>query len=51
MNVWEWFLVGVVITSESTADVNQPMLGSCPHSSNGCLLSLVRLQWPCWEFA
>ena len=34
--------MGVVTTSESTADVNQQMSGSCPHSTNGCLLSLVR---------
>ena len=36
------FLVGVVITSESTTNVEQQMLESCPHSSNGCLLSLTR---------
>ena len=34
--------MGVVITGVSTADVNQQMWGSCPHSSNRCLLSLVR---------
>jgi len=36
--------VGVVITSESTTDVDQQMLGSCPHSSNGHLLSLMRVK-------
>jgi len=35
-------LVGVVLTRESTTDIDQRMLGSCPHSSNGCLLSLMR---------
>jgi len=36
--------VGVVITSESTTDVNCRMLRICPHSSNGCLLSLMRIK-------
>ena len=32
----------VIITSESTTDFDQQMFGSCPHSSNGRLLSLMR---------
>ena len=36
--------MGVVIASENTTDVDQRMLGSCPHSSDGRLLSVTRMK-------
>ena len=33
--------MGVVITSENTTDVDQRILGSCAHSSNGASLVLT----------
>ena len=42
-SLWVWLLVGVVVMSECTVDVEPVDLESCPSSSNGQFHGLMRM--------